>query len=78
MDNTLLEYTIEDLLIAALRKGMLLRLTSVGAPIEQEIIDSIVIEMSKDVEGFFTKFSETITQAMAQYWVKIEGGNTNE
>lgn len=65
--NNLLEYSVEALLLAALRKTMIVRLASVGSMIDQEIILSVSTDMVNDATDVFYDFSKIADRAMEKY-----------
>lgn len=67
MDNKLLEYSTEDLLIAAIRKSIILKLTSIGSNINQSLIDDISLKITNSIDSVFVEFSKTVEVGFQKY-----------
>jgi hypothetical protein len=51
LSNELLEYDIDELLLAILRKAAIVRLASKGSPINQVAVDSLALSMINDISS---------------------------
>lgn len=66
MDNKLLDYDIEELLLAATRKAVILRLAATGSPIDQDKVDTLSTEVNKEYV-LYEALSKTATKVISKY-----------
>lgn len=78
MDNKLLEYSTEDLLIAAIRKSILLKLTSIGSNINQSLIDDISLKIANSIDNVFIEFSKIVEVGFQKYLSHSDSDSGNE